>query len=147
MRASLDATEDQLDFPHMYASGRNGWADAELDGPRQDLTALFNLIVNHVPEPKQIARQDEDFRMLATTLGSAPFVGRILTGRVESGRLKVGATLQALSRIGQKIEQFLKKVIIMVKKWETKQTSHNNVKKSKQILKKVLIMVKKWKSF
>ncbi|MCH2093777.1 MAG: translational GTPase TypA [Rhodobacteraceae bacterium] len=104
--ASLDATEDQLDFPHMYASGRNGWADAELDGPRQDLTALFNLIVNHVPEPKQIARQDEDFRMLATTLGSDPFVGRILTGRVESGRLKVGATVQALSRIGQKIEQF-----------------------------------------
>lgn len=104
--ASLDATEDQLDFPHMYASGRSGWADAELDGPRKDLHALFNLIVNHVPEPKQIKRQSEDFRMLATTLGSDPFVGRILTGRVESGTLKVGATVQALSRIGQKIEQF-----------------------------------------
>ncbi len=105
--ASLDATEDQLDFPHMYASGRNGWADAELDGPRKDLHALFNLIVNHVPAPKQLAHQDEDFRMLATTLGAdPPFVGRILTGRVESGTLKVGATVQALSRIGQKIEQF-----------------------------------------
>ncbi|MFY0310844.1 translational GTPase TypA [Leisingera sp. D0M16] len=104
--ASLDATEDQLDFPHMYASGRSGWADAELDGPRKDLHALFNLIVNHVPEPKQIKRQDEDFRMLATTLGSDPFVGRLLTGRVESGKLKVGATVQAISRIGQKIEQF-----------------------------------------
>ncbi|MDC0737267.1 translational GTPase TypA [Cognatishimia sp. SS12] len=104
--ASLDATEDQLDFPHMYASGRSGWADAELDGPRKDLHALFNLIVNHVPEPKQIKRQGEDFRMLATTLGSDPFVGRILTGRVESGTLKVGATVQALSRVGQKIEQF-----------------------------------------
>ena len=104
--ASLDATEDQLDFPHMYASGRNGWADAELDGPRKDLHALFNLIVNHVPAPKQLAHQDEDFSMLATTLGSDPFVGRILTGRVETGRLKVGATVQALSRIGQKIEQF-----------------------------------------
>ncbi len=104
--ASLDATEDQLDFPHMYASGRNGWADAELDGPRKDLHALYNLIVNHVPEPKQIKRQGEDFRMLATTLGSDPFVGRLLTGRVESGTLKVGATVQALSRIGQKIEQF-----------------------------------------
>ncbi len=104
--ASLDANEDQLDFPHMYASGRNGWADADLDGPRKDLDALFNLIVNHVPEPKQIKQQDDDFRMLATTLGSDPFVGRILTGRVESGRLKVGATVQALSRIGQKIEQF-----------------------------------------
>ncbi|MBR9843893.1 MAG: translational GTPase TypA [Rhodobacteraceae bacterium] len=104
--ASLDATEDQLDFPHMYASGRNGWADAELDGPRKDLHALFNLIVNHVPSPKQIAHQGEDFRMLATTLGADPFVGRILTGRVESGTLKVGATVQAISRVGQKIEQF-----------------------------------------
>jgi GTP-binding protein len=104
--ATLDANEDQLDFPHLYASGRSGWADADLDGPRKNLDALFNLIVNHVPAPKQIAHQNEDFRMLATTLGSDPFVGRILTGRVESGRLKVGATVQALSRVGQKIEQF-----------------------------------------
>jgi GTP-binding protein len=104
--ATLDANEDQLDFPHLYASGRSGWADAELDGPRKDLDALFNLIVNHVPAPKQIAHQNEDFRMLATTLGADTFVGRILTGRVESGRLKVGATVQALSRVGQKIEQF-----------------------------------------
>ncbi|MEP3637155.1 MAG: translational GTPase TypA [Lentilitoribacter sp.] len=104
--ANLDADDDQLDFPHLYASGRSGWADAELDGPRKDLSALFNLVVNHVPAPRQVAKQDEDFRMLATTLGSDPFVGRILTGRVESGKLKVGASVQALSRIGQKIEQF-----------------------------------------
>ena len=104
--ASLDANDDQLDFPHMYASGRSGWADHELDGPRKDLTALFDLILNHVPAPRQIAHIDEDFRMLATTLGADPFVGRLLTGRVESGRLKVGQTVQALSRIGQKIEQF-----------------------------------------
>ncbi|HKK86710.1 MAG TPA: translational GTPase TypA [Roseovarius sp.] len=104
--ANLGANDDQLDFPHMYASGRSGWADHELDGPRNDLTALFDLIVNHVPAPKQIKRDGEDFRMLATTLGADPFVGRILTGRVESGRLKVGQTVQALSRVGQKIEQF-----------------------------------------
>ncbi|WP_294621953.1 translational GTPase TypA [uncultured Roseovarius sp.] len=104
--ANLGANDDQLDFPHMYASGRSGWADHELDGPRKDLTALFDLIVNHVPAPKQITREGEDFRMLATTLGADPFVGRILTGRVESGRLKVGQTVQALSRVGQKIEQF-----------------------------------------
>ena len=104
--ASLDANDDQLDFPHMYASGRAGWADHELDGPRKDLSALFELIVNHVPAPKQLAHIDDDFRMLATTLGADPFVGRLLTGRVESGRLKVGQTVQALSRIGQKIEQF-----------------------------------------
>ncbi|MEM9473974.1 MAG: translational GTPase TypA [Pseudomonadota bacterium] len=104
--AALDADDDQLDFPHLYASGRSGWADAELDGPRADLSALFNLVVHHVPPPRQLNHQDEPFRMLATTLGSDPFVGRILTGRVESGVLKVGATVQALSRIGQKIEQF-----------------------------------------
>ena len=104
--ASLDANDDQLDFPHMYASGRNGWCDAELDGPRKDLSALFNLIVNHVPKPKQLAHQNDDFRMLATTLGADPFVGRVLTGRVEGGKIKVGATVQALSRICQKIEQF-----------------------------------------
>ncbi|QFT92921.1 GTP-binding protein TypA/BipA [Roseovarius sp. THAF9] len=104
--AALDADEDQLDFPHMYASGRSGWADHELDGPRKDLTALFDLIVNHVPAPKQVKRADDDFRMLAVTLGADPFLGRLLTGRVESGRLKVGATVQALSRVGQKIEQF-----------------------------------------
>ncbi|PZX18455.1 GTP-binding protein [Palleronia aestuarii] len=104
--ANLDADDDQLDFPHLYASGRNGWCDSELDGPRKDLSALFNLVVRHVPAPKQQKRQDEDFRMLATTLGADAFVGRILTGRVESGKLKVGATVQALSRIGQKIEQF-----------------------------------------
>ena len=104
--AALDATDDQLDFPHMYASGRSGWADHELDGPRKDLSALFDLIVNHVTAPRQLQRKDEDFRMLATTLGSDNFIGRVLTGRVESGTLKVGATIQALSRVGQKIEQF-----------------------------------------
>ena len=104
--ANLGADEDQLDFPHLYASGRSGWADEELDGPRKNLDALFRLVVNHVPKPRQTAHQDEDFKMLATTLGSDPFVGRILTGRVEAGRAKVGATVQALSRIGQKIEQF-----------------------------------------
>ncbi|MEQ8255560.1 MAG: GTP-binding protein, partial [Roseovarius confluentis] len=73
--AALDADEDQLDFPHMYASGRSGWADHELDGPRKDLTALFDLIVNHVPAPKQVKRADDDFRMLAVTLGADPFLG------------------------------------------------------------------------
>jgi GTP-binding protein len=103
---ALDATEDQLDFPHLYASGRSGWADHELDGPRKNLDALFDLVLNHVPAPRQLAHQDEDFSMLATTLSNDPFVGRILTGRVETGRLKVGGTLQALSHDGQKFEQF-----------------------------------------
>ena len=104
--ANLGADDDQLDFPAMYASGRSGWADMELDGPREDLSALFDLIVDHVPAPKQIAAKDEPFRMLATTLGADPFIGRILTGRVESGTLKAGETVKALSRDGTLIENF-----------------------------------------
>jgi len=104
--SNLGADDDQLDFPHLYASGRSGWADTELDGPRKNLDALFNLVVNHVPQPRQISHMDEPFRMLATTLGADPFIGRLLTGRVETGVLKTGATVQALSRINQKVEQF-----------------------------------------
>ncbi len=104
--ANLGANDEQLDFPVLYASGRSGWADTELDGPRKDLSALYDLIVRHVPEPKQVAHRAEPFRMLATTLSADPFIGRILTGRVESGTLKVGETLKALSRDGERIEQF-----------------------------------------
>ncbi|GGH57825.1 translational GTPase TypA [Frigidibacter albus] len=104
--ANLGATDEQLDFPHLYASGRAGWADETLDGPRKDLTALFDTVIRHVQSPKQVARQAEPFQMLATTLGSDPFMGRVLTGRVESGTLKIGDTLKALSRTGERIEQF-----------------------------------------
>ncbi len=104
--ASLGADDDQLDFPAMYASGRNGWADMELDGPREDLSALFDMVVEHVPAPKQIDRRDEPFKMLAVTLGADPFIGRILTGRVEAGTLKTGETIKALSRDGERVEQF-----------------------------------------
>jgi GTP-binding protein len=104
--ANLGADDDQLDFPHVYASGRSGWADMELDGPRKDLSALFDLIVRHVPAPKVLARVNEPFSMLATTLSADPYLGRILTGRVESGRISTGASLKALSRTGDRLEQF-----------------------------------------
>ena len=104
--ANLGATDEQLDFPHIYASGRAGWADTELDGPRKNLDALFDMIVAHVPAPRQVKDADKPFRMLATTLSADPFIGRILTGRVESGTLRVGETLKALSRTGEKLEQF-----------------------------------------
>jgi GTP-binding protein len=104
--ANLDATEAQLDFPHMYASGRAGWADMTLDGPRKDLDALFQLILDHVPPPAQISDTDKPFTMLATTLGGDPFLGRLLTGRVESGTLRAGQTIKAMSRDGKLIENF-----------------------------------------
>ncbi len=104
--ANLDATDEQLDFPSMYASGRSGWADMELDGPRKNLDALFDLIIEHVPAPAQIAEQEKPFTMLATTLGGDPFLGRLLTGRVETGKLKTGQTIKAMSRDGTLIENF-----------------------------------------
>ena len=104
--ASLDATDDQLDFPTMYASGRNGWADMELDGKRNGLDAMFDLILEHVPSPAQITETEKPFTMLATTLGGDPFLGRLLTGRVETGTLKAGQTIKAMSRDGTLIENF-----------------------------------------
>ena len=103
---TLDADDEQLDFPVLYASGRSGWADDSLDGPRENLNALFEKVVEHVPAPRQVEHRDQPLRMLATTLGSDPFIGRMLTGRVESGTLKAGETLKALSREGDKVEQF-----------------------------------------
>ncbi|WP_432816878.1 translational GTPase TypA [Sulfitobacter sp. JB4-11] len=104
--ANLDASEEQLDFPAMYASGRSGWADHTLDGPRSGLDALFDLILEHVPAPAQLADIDKPFTMLATTLGADPFLGRMLTGRVETGTLKAGQTIKAMARDGTLIENF-----------------------------------------
>jgi GTP-binding protein len=92
--AALDATEEQLDFPVMFASGRSGWADDSLEGPRKDLSPLFDLIVRHVPPPK--VDVNAPFKMLVTTLEADNFLGRILTGRIYSGKIKVNAPIHAL---------------------------------------------------
>ena len=104
--ANLGADDNQLDFPIMYASGRSGWADTHLDGPRKDLSELFELIVSHVPTPKQVEDRNKPFSMLAVTLGADQFIGRILTGRVETGTLKAGEMINAISHDGNKIEHF-----------------------------------------
>jgi len=104
--ASLGASDEQLDFPVLYASGRSGWASESLEGDREDLIPLFKLIMAHVEPPKQVKQADEPFKMLATTLGSDPFIGRILTGRVETGTLKTGENIKALSVDGSEIERF-----------------------------------------
>ncbi len=103
---TLDADENQLDFPILYASGRSGWCDAELDGPRKDLSALYQMVLDHVPAPAQAKRADEPFAMLATTLAADPFLGRLLTGRIEQGTVRTGQTVHALDREGREIERF-----------------------------------------
>jgi GTP-binding protein len=101
--AVLDATDDQLDFPTLFASGRNGWASETLDGPREDLAPLFELIVRHVKPP--VGDPDLPFTMLATTLEADPYLGRVLTGRIMSGTAKVNMPVKSLTHNGKIIEQ------------------------------------------
>jgi GTP-binding protein len=101
--AVLDASEEQLDFPTLYASGRNGWAVTDLADPHENLNALFDLVVSHVPPPT--ANPDAPFSMLITTLESDPYVGRVLTGRIHAGTARINMPLKAISRDGRIIEQ------------------------------------------
>ena len=101
--ANCDADDDQLDFPVLYGSGRNGWMATEPSGPQDDLTPMYDLILKHVPAPTV---HPGAFRMLATTLEADPFLGRILTGRISSGAVKPNMTVKALSRDGELIENF-----------------------------------------
>jgi GTP-binding protein len=104
--ANLGADDGQLDFPTLYASGRSGWAAETLGAPREGLAPLFDLVLRHVPSPRQAANADMPFRMLATTLEADPYLGRLLTGRIEEGTIHPGMALKALSREGSEIERF-----------------------------------------
>ncbi|MDP6873174.1 MAG: translational GTPase TypA [Alphaproteobacteria bacterium] len=99
---ALDANEDQLDFPYLYAVGRDGWASDDLAAGGGDLTPLFELLLRHVPSPTVDA--DAPFSMIATLLDADPYLGRVLTGRVESGRLAQNDTIRALSDDGSAVE-------------------------------------------
>jgi GTP-binding protein len=104
---ALEANDDQLDFHHLYASGSSGWAVNELEDERKDLTPLFERIVADVPKPKPIAKAGDDypFTMLVTTLEADPYLGRILTGRIESGSINVNRVIKALDRNGKEVER------------------------------------------
>jgi GTP-binding protein len=99
---SLDATDEQLDFPVLYASGRNGYASEDPARREGTLTPMFETIVRHVPEPK--ADVDGEFKMLVTLLDRDNFLGRILTGLVLSGTVKVNQQIHALSPDGKVVE-------------------------------------------
>ena len=101
--AALDASEVQLDFPTVFASGRDGWAAADLRDSRQDLAPLFELILAHVPPPR--ADPKAPFTMLATTLDYDPYLGRVLTGLVHAGVARVNMPVKSLSRDGRVIEE------------------------------------------
>ena len=95
----VSLNDAQLDFPVLYASGRNGWAVKELSDEKKDLTPLFELILSYVPEP--VCEKDKPFSMLATTLEADKFVGRILTGKIHSGILKVNDAVKVINDSGE----------------------------------------------
>ncbi len=101
--SALDADDDQLDFPTLFASAKQGWAAETLEAERKDLAPLFDLVLRHVPQPT--VQPDEPFRMLVTTLEADNFLGRVLTGRIQSGTVKANATIKSLSADGKLIEQ------------------------------------------
>jgi GTP-binding protein len=103
--AAMGATDEQLDFPHLYASGKQGWATLDQSKPSETLAPLFDLIVRHVPEPEAIVRKDGPFQMLGVLIESDPFLGRLLTGRIESGKAVPGMAIHALDRDGKEIER------------------------------------------
>jgi GTP-binding protein len=100
--AALDATDDQLDFPTLFASGRQGWAAESMEGERKDLSPLFDLIVKHVPPPT--VDPDKAFAMLATILEANPYLGQLLTGRIQSGKVRTNMQVKGLSRDGSLVE-------------------------------------------
>jgi GTP-binding protein len=103
--AVMGATDEQLDFPHIYASGKNGWATMDMAKPNDTLAPLFDLIVEHVPEPKQVAAKNEPFQILSVLIENDPFLGRLLTGRIESGKAVPGLAIHALHLDGKEIER------------------------------------------
>jgi GTP-binding protein len=100
--AALDATDEQLDFPILYGSGRDGWVSEKPEGPKdQGLAPLFDLVLKHVPEPTV---HPGPFRMIGTILEANPFLGRIITGRIHSGSLKPNQAVRVLHHDGTLLE-------------------------------------------
>ena len=100
--ANLDATDEQLDFPILYGSAKQGWMSKQYETAVSNMDELFQLVIDHVPVPKV---EDGAFRFLATTISADPFLGRILTGRIISGGVKPNQQVKVLARDGSLLEQ------------------------------------------
>jgi GTP-binding protein len=100
--AALDATEEQLDFPVLYGSAKEGWMAASVDGPKESMAPLFDLILQHVAPPQV---EEGPFRLLGTILEANPYLGRIVTGRISSGSIKPNQAVKVIDRHGKLVEQ------------------------------------------
>jgi len=99
---SLDANDSQLDFPVIYASGRSGWAVNDLNDPRENLNALFDTVLSHVEAP--VSNIELPFSMIVTTREYDSYLGRILTGRIETGLAKINMSIKVMDRDGKIVE-------------------------------------------
>jgi GTP-binding protein len=100
--AALDASEEQLDFPILYGSAKQGWMSDSLDGPQdQGMKPLFDLVLKHVPEPTV---EEGPFRLLGTILEANPYLGRVVTGRIVSGSVKPNQAAKVLDASGKVVE-------------------------------------------
>jgi len=100
---SLDANEEQLDFPVLYASGRSGWASKEIDSPRENLHPLLDLIIEHV-KPAELDKA-KPFAMLSTLLYADSFLGRSLVGKISQGTAKANQQIKAINLKGEKVDE------------------------------------------
>ncbi|MEN8236211.1 MAG: translational GTPase TypA [Pseudomonadota bacterium] len=101
---ALEASDEQLDFTTLFASAKEGWATDDLGTPTTDLSILFDQMVKHVPTPQNID-PNQPFSMVATMLEADPYLGRILTGRIQSGTVRVNDPIKVLDADGNMIEQ------------------------------------------
>jgi GTP-binding protein len=100
--AALDATDEQLDFPILYGSAKEGWMAPSLEGPKESMAPLFDLVIRHVAPP---ATDEGPFRMLGTIIEANPYLGRLVTGRIRSGSVRPNQPVKVLDRDGNLIEQ------------------------------------------
>ena len=100
--AALDASDEQLDFPILYGSGKQGWMAEKPEGPQNGMAPLFELVVRHVPAPE--VEEGAPFRMLGTLLEANPYLGRLITGRVFAGSIRPNQTVKVLDAQGNVVE-------------------------------------------
>jgi GTP-binding protein len=101
--AALDATEEQLDFPVLFGSAKEGWMATRVEGPKESMAPLLDRVLSHVPPPP--VDGGGQFRMLGTILESNPYLGRIITGRITSGSVRANQSIKVLDRDGKLVEQ------------------------------------------
>jgi GTP-binding protein len=106
---NLGATEEQLDFPTIYGSAKNGWMSDDYKQPTENITPLMDSIMEHIPAPKPA---EGNTQMLITSLDFSSFIGRIAIGRLQRGNLKTGQQIMLMKRDGKQVKSKVKELYV-----------------------------------